>query len=142
MQATGNGMTAIGNGTIAAAVPTMLSSFTPCRVTPCYSSDNAVPLHPSLSDNHANLFGGSAALLINQDIVLGHAYYWTLILQPIYKRLPQYDVIRLLPGKEIIVVIPAIGAKTPDDIARFLGLYAWRFKGVVNKILQLLHPGD
>ena len=39
-------------------------------------------------------------------------------------------------------MIPAIEANTPDDIARVLGLYAQRFKGVVNKTQWLLQPGD
>jgi hypothetical protein len=57
MLAMGDGMTATGNGTIAAAVLTTPSWFTPC-LAPCYLLDSTVPLCPSPSDNHANFIWG------------------------------------------------------------------------------------
>ncbi len=104
-----------------------------CRVTPHYSYDDAVPSHSS--DDVTDPFLASKAMLINQGIVPCHQSYCTSVLQKIYKCLPPKDIVRLLPGKELIVVTPSIGPKTPPDVSKILIQYTNKFKRVINKSL-------
>jgi hypothetical protein len=110
------------------------------RVTLCYSFNDTVPSHSP--DDVTNPFLPSKAMLINQDLVLYHQSHCKSVLQPIYKRLPPEDIMRLFPGEELIVVIPAIGRKTLPDVSKILIRYMDKFKKVLHKSLCRLHPGD
>ncbi len=76
------------------------------RATPQYSLVDPAPLP-----------------MYGQAIVPPHAYNWASVLQPIYKCLPPDDVGRLKAGDELIVVVPAVGPKTPNDVVCILRLY-------------------
>ncbi len=80
----------------------------------------------------------------NQDISPPHTYHRSSALQPIYKRLPPEDIIRLKAGDEIIVVIPVFGnnGKVADNLACILTSYTRAFKRVVDNTLRRLHPGN
>jgi len=77
------------------------------------------------------LFGGAAAesILIDQDFVPGHSHHRTSVLQPVYKRLPPEDIVRLKAGDELIVVVPAITSKTEKGIANILQYYLMSSRG-------------
>ncbi len=111
-----------------------------CRVTLCYSYNNTVPSHSP--DDITNLFFASKAMLINQGIVLYHQSHCTSVLQPIYKCLPSKDIVRLLPGKELIVVIPAIGPKTLPDVPKILNQCMDKFEKVLDKSQCQVQPGN
>ena len=70
-----------------------------------------------------------------------HQSHCTPVLQTIYKRLPPKDIVRLLPGKELIVVILSIGPKTLPNVSKILIQYRNKFERVLNKSLCQLYPG-
>ncbi len=77
-----------------------------------------------------------------QAIVPPHASNQVSILQPIYKHLPPEDVVQLKAGDKLIVVVLAMGPKTPNDVACILCSYTRVFKNVLDRTLWCLHPGD
>ncbi len=111
-----------------------------CRVTPCYYYYGMVP--SCSPDDVINPFLAFKAMPIDQGIVPYHQSHCTSVLQTIYKRLPPKDIVRLLPGKELIVVIPSIGPKTLPDVSKILIQYRNKFERVRNKSLRGLYPGN
>ena len=89
----------------AASVTPSALSFRPSLSTPL----PPVSLH---SGDLGGLFGPSTsgAMLINQrhTIVPHHTTYRSSVSQYVYKRIPPPEIVRLSPGDEIIVVLPAI----------------------------------
>jgi hypothetical protein len=105
-----------------------------CHVTPRYSYDDMFPLHSP--DDVVDPFLAFKAILIDQGIVPYHQSQHTSVLQTIYKHLPPKDIVRLLPGKELIVVIPSIGPKTLPDVSKILSQYRNKFKRDLKKSLH------
>jgi hypothetical protein len=93
-----------------AAKTTPFSTPHPCtnmmRATPHYSLDNPTPLPSN-----------------GQAITPPHFYKMVCILQPIYKCLPPEDSVWLKAGDKLIVIVLAVGPKTPKELAQILRLY-------------------
>jgi hypothetical protein len=111
-----------------------------CRVIPCYSYDDMVPSRSP--DDVINPFLISEAMPINQGIVPYHRSHHTSVLQSIYKHLSPKDIVRLLPGEELIVMILSIGPKTLPDVSNILIQCRNKFKRVLDKSLHQLYPGN
>jgi len=81
-------------------------------------------------------------MLINQDIVPGHCPHRTSVLQPVYKRLPPEDIVRLKANDKLIVVIPAFTEKTDKDVLLVLCKYYWLFQRIIDKSNRRINPDD
>ncbi len=86
-------------------------------------STNASATPVTTSNLRTILFSDAESMLINQDIVPGHCPHCTSVLQPVYKRLPPEDIVRLKANDELIVVIPAFTEKTDKDVLIVLRKY-------------------
>jgi len=64
------------------------------------------------------------------------------VLQPVYKRLPPEDIVRLKAGDELIVVIPAITNKTEKCLVIILQQYVNVFQRVIEKSLMWINPDE
>jgi hypothetical protein len=93
---------------------------------------HATPQYSSVNPEPSPMYG--------QVIIPPHTYNWASVLQPIYKRLPPEDIVRLKAGDELIVVVLAVDPKTPNDVAHIVCLYTWALKNILNRSLQ--HPED
>jgi hypothetical protein len=109
-------------------------------VLPRATHNDTVPSHSP--DNVIDPFLASEAMLIDQGIVPYHQSHCTSVLQTIYKRLPPKDIVRLLPGEELIVVIPSIGPKTLPDVSKILCQFRNKFERVLDKSLRQLYPNN
>ncbi len=45
-------------------------------------------------------------------------------------------------GDELIVIVPAVGPKTPDDVVHILCSYSRAFENVLERTIQSIHLGD
>ncbi len=88
------------------------------------------------------LFSDEESMLINQDIVPGHCPHCTSVLQPVYKRLPPEDIVRLKANNELIVVIPAFTEKTDKDVLLGICKYYWLFQRIIDKSNRRINPDD
>ena len=111
----------------------------PAAVTPSVSSlrlSLSTPLPPDSINTRdwGGVFGpsNSGAMLINQrnSVVPHHSAHRSSVLQRIYKHLPPHEVVRLSPGDEIIVVLPAISSKLSEKAHPIVGQYRRAFSRV------------
>ncbi len=95
--------------------------------------------HPRTNSTHAttqySLVNPAPLPIFGQVIVPPQAYNHSSVLQPIYKRLPSEDVIWLKADDNLIVIVPAVGPKAPNDVVRILCSYTWAFENILNRSL-------
>jgi len=123
----------------------------PAAVKPSVSSlwlSLSTPLPPDSINTRdwGGVFGpsNSGAMLINQrnSVVPHHSAHRSSVLQSIYKRLPPHEVVRLSPGDEIIVVLPAISSKLSKKAHPIVGQYRHAFSRVVDRTTRTISPAD
>jgi len=143
-----------GKRAIAAEVSDEMPAPKRCRpaaVTPSVSSlrlSLSTPLPPDSINTRdwGGVFGPSksGAMLINQrdSVVLHHSAHQSSILQRVYKHLPPHEVVRLSPGDEIIVFLPAISSKLSKKAHPIVGQYRRAFSRVVDRTLRTNSPAD
>jgi hypothetical protein len=103
-------------------------------------STNASATPVATSTLRTLLFSDAESMLINQDIVPGHCPHCTSVLQPVYKRLPPEDIVRLKANDELIVVIPALTKKTDKDVLLVLHKYYLLFQRIIDKSNRCINP--
>ena len=76
----------------------------------------------------------SGAMLINQwgNVIPPHLQHRPSVLQHMYKRMSPDDIVRLSPGDEIIVVLPAVHSRLPTEAVRVIAHYRCLFSRVIN----------
>ena len=102
----------------------------PVLSTPCPPRTVALLAH----DNHVFNSSSSGAMLINQwgNVVPPHSQHRPSVLQHMYKRMSPDDIVRLSPGDEIIVVLPAVHSRLPTEGVRMIAHYRCLFSRVIN----------
>jgi hypothetical protein len=120
----------------AASVTPSASSFRPSLSTPL----------PPVSLRSGDVFGPSTsgAMLINQRhaIVPHHTAHRLSVSQYMYKRIPPPEIVRLSPGDEIIVVLPAITSTLAKNALPVIHHYRRYFSRVVDRTLRAISPAD
>ncbi len=83
----------------------------------------------------------SSAMLLDQDAVVpGHSLNPPSVLQALYKRLPPEDIVRLRPGDEIIVVLPAF-SRCSEEAITVIEHYRRTFSRVIERTYRY-SPAD
>ncbi len=105
-------------------------------ITPSTSFYNSSSSNPSSPDDTPTQPYPTPDTILNQDVTSPHAFHLMLVLQPINKRLPPNDIVRVKVGDELIVVIPGFNAINPcDDVGCVHCLYFQEFEKVINNTL-------
>ena len=83
-----------------------------------------------------------SAMLLDQDAVVpGHSYNPPSVLQALYKRLPPEDIVRLRPGDEIIVVLPAV-SRCSEEAVSVVEHYRRTFTRIIERTYRYSPPND
>ena len=83
-------------------------------------------------------------MLINQrhTIVPHHTTHRSSVSQHVYKRIPPPVIVRLSPGDELIVVLPAITTTLAKKALPVIDHYRRSFSRVVDRTLRAISPAD
>ena len=123
----------------AVAVTPALSDCGPLLSTPCPPRSVDCPDYRHLYDSSntgASLIDGRC------DIVSHHVQHRPSVLQCIYKRLPPSAIVRLSPGDEVIIVLPAVSSRLSSRGLEVNAHYRKLFSGVLGRTLAAVHPSD
>ena len=102
-------------------------------VTPATSITSAIGRPVLSTPCQFNSFA-SGAMLINQwgNVIPPHLQHRPSVLQHMYKRMSPDNIVRLSPGDEIIVVLPAVHSRLPTEAIRVIAHYRSLFSRVIN----------
>jgi hypothetical protein len=90
-----------------------------------------------------HLFKRPQVILIDQDILPSHCVQPPSVLQPVYKRLLPHDIVRLVAGKDLIIVIPAIEVvKQITCVGIIHQFYTEKFCRIIEKTCGCINPVD
>ena len=121
-------------------------------VTPPMTLDNFTPpaFHSSPyiapTNSYQSIRGVSGSMLIGDrdTTVPHHRYRRASVLQHVYKRLRPEDIVRLFPGDEIIIVIPAPRRESRNESnaivesRRVIDRYRRAFSKVIDSTIKLI----
>ncbi len=120
--------------------PRRVSSVTPSESS--FRPSSFTPLPPSSVLSIINLDDvfrpSNGAMLINKrhDTVPYHTAHRSSVMQHVYKRMPPSEIVRVSPGDQIIVVLPAITSKTLMMASSVIGYYRRGFSRVLDRTLR------
>ncbi len=123
----------------------MLDNFTP----PAFHSSRYIASTNSYRSEIAGVSLSGSMLIGDRDTkVPHHAYHRASVLQHVYKRLSPEDIVRLFPGDEITIVIPAPRPESRNDsnaIVDSRGVidhYKRAFSKVIDSAIKHSFAGD